>query len=189
MNKDVLQALRALYQDYVQRFQSQYGSLPFSPWQEDWESPSIQQVDRQQERIYWLPTEREDENPLPEVEKGLEVAVHRDLLTFYGSLWADGIRVDSPWGEIGLIQVWNPQDLEQLKANQLGHAFVRLKQRSPLSFFIGVQQDEKVISLDNERGVILREQPGRRRKDEVLCDSLADFLRQLQPNLKPYAEF
>ncbi len=189
MNKGVQLALRNLYQDYVQQFQAQHGSLPFSPWQEDWDSPCIQQVDRHQERTYWLPAEREDEQPLPEVEKGLEIAVHPDIRTFYGSLWADGIRVDSPWGEIGLIQVWNPEDLELLKQNQLGHAFVRLKQRSPLSFFIGIQQDEKVISIDNDRGVVQREQPGRRRKDEVLCDSLENFLRQLRPNLRPYGEF
>src|SRR5690606_40379994 len=95
------------YHNFVQQFQAQYDSLPFSPWQEDWVSPCIQQVNQKQERIYWLPTEREDEQPLPEVEKSLEVAVHPDTCTFYGSLWADGIRVDSPWGEIGLIQVWN----------------------------------------------------------------------------------
>lgn len=189
MNKDVQQALRDLYQRYVERFRSERDSLPFSPWQEDWDSPCIQQVDHQQERTYWLPVNREEEQPLPEVEKGLEVAIHSDVATFFGSLWADGIRVDSPWGEIGLIQVWNPQDLEMLKENQLGHAFMRLKQRSPLSFFIGVQRNEKVISVDNERGLVMREQPGHRRKDEVLCDSLTDFLRQLRPNLEPYSEF
>jgi hypothetical protein len=35
---------------------------------------------------------------------------------------------------------------------------------------------------------VLREQTGKR-NDEVICASLAEFLRQLTPNLEPYHEF
>lgn len=188
MNPQVQQAVLELYEDLVRRFRQEQQSLPGSRIQDDWDSPCITHRDANSGLTYWQPVPRQDETPLNEVARGLEVSIHPDLLAYYGCLWADGIRVDSPWGEIGLIQVWNPEDLEQLKENQLGHAFMRLKKRLPLSFFIGVQRDDYIISLDNERGVVLRERLGRR-ADQAIANSLVEFLEQLTPNLKPYDEF
>lgn len=187
MHSDTKEALNNLFERFLERYRREQDSLPYSRYQEDWESACIVRTDSDLERIYWRPLPRQESHPLPELERGLETRLHPDLLTYYGSFWADGIRVDSPWGEIGLIQVWNDEDLEHLKENLLGHAFSRLKRRRPLTFFIGVQSDERIISIDNDSGAILRERPGRGR-DEVLCDSLRDFLRQLHPNLKPYDE-
>ncbi len=110
--------------------------------------------------------------------------IHPDIKSFYGSYWGSAMELDAAEGGVSLIQVWNDDDFDRLVENILGHAMAKQRIHAPLTIFIAcADEGELMLSVDNETGRIVLEEPGGPPIREV-SPSLAEFLDRLQPASK-----
>ena len=115
------------------------------------------------------------------LERALDIAVHADVAAYYGAFWSDSIPVQAREGGATLIQIWNERDFERLVANLIGHALQKRRRRESLTLFVAVtDEDEFTISVDNETGAVVLEEPGQPPQRE-LAGSLAELLGRLEP--------
>ncbi len=184
-NLPVHDALETLFNRFIARSKKFNNSLPYIEWDETWSSACITTLPDEQGKVQWQPTPRTDDAIFSAIEKALNVKFHDDLIAFYSSFWSDGIICAHETGEISLIQIWNQDDEEMLKENLLGHAFAKIKNRLPLTLFVGCTNDDQVVCVDNTSGKVVLEKPGFAANKE-LADSLSQFLNDLTPTLKPY---
>lgn len=139
----------------------------------------------EQTTIEWLPAPNGDFCLFDDLERGLEITLHRDLKQFYGAYWSEGICCQSSQGLIQLIQIWNETDLELLRENLLGHAFMKTRKKQPLTFFFGLGEGDNILTLENDTGRVYMEIPGKR-PHLFLANNLTEFLWSLEVTLLPY---
>ncbi len=179
MTSEVTLALESLFQKFIAHNHSLTGQLPCSSMDNDLEGwatgPAVMALDAENLKLFWQPTPHGNTSILDGLENGLETRLHENIKAYYGSYWSDGIDCKSPAGEVHLLQLWNDADLEILKENLLGHAFMKLKKRQPLTLFFGVAQGDEILVIDNATGEVYLEIPGRR-PHRKLADSLAQFI-------------
>ncbi|WP_020408226.1 SecY-interacting protein Syd [Hahella ganghwensis] len=184
MTSEVTQALSTLLESFVTNNQTLTGHPPCSDLENDLEGwatgPAVTSLDGKNSKLYWHPTPQNNNHILDGLEQGLEASIHPDLKAYFGSFWSDGIDCRSPAGEIHLLQIWNEADLDILRQNLLGHAFMKMKKHQPLTLFFGVGQGEEVLVIDNATGEVFAEIPGRR-PHRRLAESLATFIRECTP--------
>ena len=164
---------------------------PFDP---DWRSPCEIGEPFETDQgtlIAWRPIRRhpdtvtEDFTPL---EKALEISIHPDIKAYYGAYWAAGLEADAVDGHVSLLFAWNPEDVERLNENLIGHALSRkahsrkaARGRAMSVFFACTEPDSELfLSVDNDSGAVLLEKPGYKPIREVAPD-LASFLTSLVP--------
>ena len=180
MTFDVQNALADLFDGYIHKTKTATGQLPAVELENDlpgWASAlPVVSTDESSGLIYWQPVPNGDLALFNGMEQGLEVSLHRDLKAFYGSYWSNGIDCDSPVGPLYLLQVWNEEDLDILRENLLGHAFMKRKKNQPLTFFVAVGEGDNVVVIDNVSGEVFLEVPGRRPHKKI-ADNLAAFIR------------
>ncbi len=113
----------------------------------------------------------------------LEQELHPAIIEFFSRYWSDPLPACLPDGRhICLLQAWNPDDMERLRSNLIGHALSKQKQKRPLTLFFGTLEPDSdyFLSLNNQDGSIWLERPGKA-PEEKLADSLAELLRSLTP--------
>ena len=78
--------------------------------------------------------------------------------------------------------MWNPQDVDRLVENLIGHALAQRRSKSPLSLFFSCTEPESELFLTvrNDTGEIQLEKPGYQPIRPV-AESLAQFLDLLVP--------
>ncbi|WP_028470818.1 SecY-interacting protein [Neptunomonas japonica] len=113
--------------------------------------------------------------------EALETTIHPDIIAYYTYLWSDHLDATAPDGDLTLLQVWNEEDIERLRANLIGHAMVKVKKKLPLTlFFACTEPDDGMLSLLNDDGSIWLEYPGKKPVKKI-AESLSEFLNQLTP--------
>jgi SecY interacting protein Syd len=113
--------------------------------------------------------------------EALETTIHPDIITYYTHLWSDHLDAAAPDGNLTLLQVWNEEDIERLRANLIGHAMVKAKKKLPLTlFFACTEPDDGMLSLLNDDGSIWLEYPGKKPVKKI-AENLSEFLIQLTP--------
>lgn len=159
---------------------------PFDP---DWRSPCEigEPFDSEQgPLIAWRPTPRHPDSAAEDfapLERALELSVHPDIKAYYGAYWAAGLEAEAVDGHVSLLFLWNPEDVERLNENLIGHALNRKvgRGRSLSVFFACTEPDSELfLSVDNDSGAVLLEKPGFKPIREVAPD-LASFLATLVP--------
>jgi len=177
---DVQNALADLFDAYTSKTKAKTGLLPTTDLESDlsgWASaPPAVSTNESLGLIYWQPKPNGDLAIFNGLEQGLEVSLHRDLKAFYGSYWSNGIDCDSPIGPLYLLQIWNDEDLDILRENLLGHAFMKQRKHQRLTFFVAVGEGDTVVVIDNASGEVFLEIPGRRPHKKI-ADNLAAFIR------------
>ena len=165
---------------------------PFDP---EWRSPCEIGAPIETDQgplIAWRPVRRhpdtiaEDFAPL---ERALEFPVHPDIKAYWGAYWAAGLEAEAVDGHVSLLFPWNPDDLERLNENLIGHALSKRKlakrgtRGSGMSVFFACTEPESelFLSVDNDSGAVLLEKPGFKPIREVAPD-LASFLTTLVPS-------
>ena len=116
------------------------------------------------------------------LENALEVEIHPDIKSYYGSYWSGGLEAEAPQGHVSLILLWNTEDAERLIANLIGHAMAKQRNKAPLSVFFACTEvdSELFLSVENDTGHILLEKPGHK-PVETVADNLTAFIDTLVP--------
>lgn len=151
-----------------------------SPFDPDWRSPcEIQQAGS---LTYWRPVSQQPKVDFSGLENALEIPIHPDIQGFYRAFWSGTLETDSQEGRVSLIQLWNTEDFDRLIANLIGHALNKQRSRSGFTAFFATTEPESelFLSIDNDTGAILLEEPGQPPIREVETD-IATFLSRLEP--------
>lgn len=188
----VVTATRALFERYLARHPE-----PVAEYDPEWPSPCevghwfYAEADDQEEPgtrlIRWRPQPRwtDPQSGWPEdfngLEAGLETPIHPDFKALF-SHWSATLELNAPDGHVSLLQLWNPADVERYIENLIGHILVQRRARAPLTLFFACTEpdSELILSLHNDTGAVVLEEPGRPPQREVAGD-LATFLATLEP--------
>jgi SecY interacting protein Syd len=136
--------------------------------------------------VGWQPIEQHHPVDFRGLENALELQVHPDVKEYFGSFWSGSLEATCKEGHVSLIQLWNPQDFDRLIENLIGHALAKRRLKQPFTVFFATTEpdSEFFLSIDNETGAVLLEEPGfPPRKTVDAC--LSDFIKRLTPSLEP----
>lgn len=178
---------------------SQYETLhqpigwPALPWDEEWKSPCLildnhlesSLIEGQQ--VPWRPFAMDTQPDMFErLSVALDTPIHEDIVSYYSTFWSDPIYAKHPDGELSLLFAWNPDELERLRANLIGHALTKQRSRQSLSFFFACTEPDanEFISVMNHDGSVWLEAPGKKPLRQ-LADDLVTFLAMLEPMVHP----
>ncbi len=135
---------------------------------------------------HWRPVKQSQAVDFSGLANAVEQPIHPAIQEYYGSFWAGTVECESAEGQVSLIQLWNQEDFDRLIANLIGHLMAKRKLKQPFTvFFANAEPDtEFFLSIDNETGHILLEEPGKPPVKEVERD-LGTFLDRLTPVISP----
>jgi len=134
-------------------------------------------------RVLWQPLRRNTvSDDFAGLERALEVPIHPAIKTYYGRYWSGGLEARAADGHVSLLMLWNPDDVDRLVENLIGHALAKRRARSPFSVFFACTEPDSdlILSLDNDSGRVILEEPGRKPLRTV-AESLGAFLETLTP--------
>jgi SecY interacting protein Syd len=154
-----------------------------SPYDAEWRSPSEQ---FQSGLVtHWHPVPQETPVNFDGLANAVEAPIHPDIQAYYGSYWSGTLEANSDEGQVSLIQLWNTEDFDRLIANLIGHALMKMKAGLPFTvFFANTDPDtEYFLSIENESGQILLEEPGKPPL-RVVDEDIHTFLGRLTPELR-----
>lgn len=162
--------------------QTPSGYFEHGQYDPDWKSPCEIGGPDAEGNILWKPVKRREPVYFSGLEEALELMVHDDIKTYYSSFYSDSIEARSEEGRVSLIQLWNDEDFNRLKENLIGHYLAKKRLNQPFTiFFATTEKDsEYFLSIDNETGTVLLEEPGRDPLKEV-DHNIAAFLSRLTP--------
>ncbi len=172
--------------DFVRRYLAAYPDLwdVYDPhWRSPCETGEPQSGPDGELRVPWQPLRRH--GPVDDfagLERALEFPIHEDVRRYYGRYWSGGLEAEAPEGHVSLLLLWNGEDADRLVENLIGHALAKRRARSPFTVFFACTEPDSdlFLSIDNDTGCILLEEPGRPPRREV-APTLADFLTTLAP--------
>ncbi|WP_173495224.1 MULTISPECIES: SecY-interacting protein Syd [unclassified Marinobacterium] len=150
--------------------------------EEDWLSPALlpgYEVDQESE---WLPSPINNStlDMFERLSEALEIEIPQSIIDYYTSCWSQPILATHTEGELSLIFVWNPEDLERLRENLIGHALNKRRLRQNISFFFATTEPDgdQILSVESDTGRVLLEKPGQK-KFSVIAEDLESFLSQV----------
>jgi SecY interacting protein Syd len=144
----------------------------------------------QQQRVCWQPVKRHtDTDDFAGLEAALELAIHPDVKAHYGHFWSANLEAEAPVGHVSLLYLWNPQDVDRLVENLIGHALACRQNRTPFSVFFACTEPDSdlFLTINNDSGAIQLEAPGKKPLRTV-AGSLAEFISHLVPAAPPVAK-
>ncbi len=153
---------------------------PFDPgWRSDCE------VRTEGSTSLWRPVPQNPSVDFSGLANAVERPIHPDICTYYGSYWSGTLEAESVEGRVSLIQLWNPEDFDRLIGNLIGHLMAKQRLKQPFTVFIANTDpdSELFLSIDNDSGTILLEEPGKPPLREVDKD-ISTFLKRLTPKIR-----
>ena len=180
-NNSLSEQLAAFLADYQQKYQQQYQHLPIIEHDQQWPSPCIQGAHSVSGYDYWQPERCNETLDFSNVENALALTLHPDIKCFFTQYYADVIDAKHQHGQLQLLFVWSLEDFTRLQENIIGHVLTKRRLKQPVTVFFAVtDQEDFILSIDNETGAVLVEQIGKEPHIK-LAESLAQFIEQLTP--------
>ena len=179
-------ALESFIDVYCQRYQQQLGENP-RYYAEGENSPCIINSSElnSETPIEWQMIKREQNANFDNVENALNIKLWPEINDCFGRFFAAPLLFDAEFGQGELTQVWNESDFEHLQKNIIGHLMMKQKLKQPLTWFIGLlDDDEKMLTVNNDDGSVWTEIPGEP-QGEKLADSLTAFFESLKVRITP----
>jgi len=150
--------------------------------EEDWLSPALLPGYVVNEESEWTPTpiETSDLDMFERLSDALETDIPQSIIDYYTRYWSLPVEATHSEGDLSLIFVWNPEDLERLRENLIGHALNKRRLRQTVSFFFATTEPygDQILSVESDTGHVLLEKPGQK-KFSVLAEDLETFLSQV----------
>jgi SecY interacting protein Syd len=186
-NITLAQTLLKFSQKYSQHHIEQFGHLPTMKYDEQW--MSVCEVGSyNDDYILWQPVvmntgqvETTDSEALSfvNVEAALDLKLHKDIKTYFTTVFSGEIEVECDEGKISLLFAWNREDFDRLQENIIGHILMKQKlKQAETVFFAVTNEEDMIISIDNSNGEIWLERVGCK-PHKKLSDSLDHFIKQL----------
>lgn len=183
-NAFVIEAVKNFSQEYTQGYLKKFQHLPITERDENWPSPCEQGI-HQELYSLWQPVEVMDDLSFDNVESALEMTIHNDIKDYFSTIYCDSLDAYCEEGDLSLLFAWNQDDFARLQQNIIGHILMKNKLKQKITIFFAVtDDDDHIISLDNESGEVWVEKVGCE-AHKKLADSLADFVSSLSPRLPP----
>ena len=180
-NPALLRALTDFHDRFFQAFQDQTNSLPFVDHDPEWPSPCEQASSFADEAVIWHPVACDPVLSFDNIERALELQLHPDIKTYYGSFYCANLAAKTDDGELELLFAWSPKDFERLQENILGHIWMKRKLRQDETVFFAVTDiDDVILTMNNRSGEIWAERVGKKPHRKV-ADSMEAFLQGLSP--------
>jgi len=190
-NENLVQILQQFSEQYIADYQQTHSCLPTVEQDDEWpslcEQNAIQQSALPQGEVYWQPVaiDKNEALSFENVESALDFTLHNDIKTYFTLLYSESLDARCDEGELSLLFAWNQKDFERLQENLIGHILMkrRLTQQETI-FFAVTDEEDMIISIDNASGAVWVERVGCK-PHKQLSDSLAQFISQLTPVIKP----
>lgn len=165
----IARELDRLASEFLAAVERRDGTLPKVPHEPDWASPAITGP-ADGDFVFWRPVRRDDVFSFDGLSSALETELPGDCAAYFGHFWSASIPV--MWGErpFELLQLWNPDDENNLMHNLLGHSLEKKRVREPLTVFFAVVDDARFLSVDATTGGVMLEEVGGARPEEVAAD-------------------
>lgn len=177
-NTSVKNTLLDFTASYIENHQSIHQQLPTVESDKDWVSPCEQGQSNEQE-VYWKPVKVEDKLSFDNVGEALGIKVHQDIEDYFTCVYSESIDAECEEGKLSLLLAWNKDDFERLQQNLIGHIMMKQKLKQNVSLFFAVtDEDDMIISIDNESGEVWVEQVGCV-PHKKLANNLVEFLTSL----------
>lgn len=177
-NSLVENTLLIVTQSYIENYQNIHKQLPSIEKDKDWVSPCEQEEVNENE-VYWKPVKTDSDLSFDNVEKALDIVIHNDIKSYFTCVYSESIDAECKDGKLALLLPWNKDDFERLQQNLIGHIMMKQKLKQSVTLFFAVtDEDDMIISMDNETGEIWVEQVGCA-PHKKLADNLIDFLQGL----------
>ncbi|MCC4799327.1 SecY-interacting protein [Enterovibrio norvegicus] len=181
MNHSVTHALWSFSERFVSAWNEQHGSKPQSDAYIGLASPCI--VQETDDVVIWQPIQRDAFADFSNVEEGIGISLHEDVISFYAGLYCGDMTAQFEGLSLELIQVWSDEDLPRLQENMLGHLLMQKRLKQNPTVFIAATDDElDVISICNVTGEVIKERIGTKIRD-VLAPNVETFLQHLSPEV------
>ncbi len=182
MTSDITKALDNFVSQYLQLHREEDTPLTVQ-YDSEWVSPCHQMNSDEGEWVTWQPVKQVQAQDFKGFEEALEIELNPDLKAYFSHLWSDNLNATTAKGGLQLLLPWNQDDFLRLQQNLVGHILMKRRlDQAETVFFAVTDEEDFIISVENKSGKVVLEQVGMEPK-ETLSDSLAEFLRQLQPSL------
>ncbi|HIG39966.1 MAG: SecY-interacting protein Syd [bacterium] len=154
----------------------EYFTNDFDP---DWRSEC--EISTVGDSTHWKPSLQSSSLNFSGLANAAEADIHPDIQAYYGSYWSGGLKLKSREGPVDLIQLWNSADFDRLIENLVGHLFMKQRAKQSFTVFFATTEpdSELFLSIDNESGKILLEEPGQTPIRELDTD-ITSFLNRLE---------
>jgi len=197
VKNNLSKVLHQFAKQYISNYQNSHNQLPTIEHDEQWvslceqddiDNKSIEknttENDYDEKRfVSWQPVAvtNADKLSFENVESALELSLHPDIKTYFTTIYSEQLNAKTQDGELSLLFAWNKEDFQRLQENLIGHILMkrRLKQAETV-FFAVTDEDDMIISMDNDTGAVWVEQVGCK-PHKKLSDSIVEFINQLTP--------
>jgi SecY interacting protein Syd len=179
-NQELSSKILQFAQNYCSAYENKHAHLPEVAFEPEWISP-CQQSKVNEQTITWQPVPITQQLHFSDVENALELTLHADIKTYFTSIYSESIPAQCSEGKLALLFAWNENDFFRLQENIIGHVLMKQKLKQTITLFFAVtEDDEYMLSMNNETGAIGVERVGCE-QHKIIAQSLAEFLTMLSP--------
>lgn len=166
-------------QNYIKAYQLNKGEYPVAEIDREFSSPcQLEVVDEDKTR--WKAVKIEENLDFSNINSALDVDIHSDIESYFCTIFANNIPVKSEDGRLFLLFPWSIHDFQRLQENIIGHIMMKQRLKQTMTIFFAVtDEDDLILSINNETGAIWVEQIGCEPHKKI-AENLLEFFSKIE---------